>query len=147
MNKAPLFHLNDQYGEPFSLEEALKSGPLVVFFYPKDHTRVCSREVRGFHFLHDRFKDLGAQIVGISSDDEKTHLEFSKTCGPSIRLLSDLGGNVRKAFKVRAHMILIPGRETFVIDQDRNIVQNIRNLSDHDAHIDGAVNALKALNN
>jgi len=145
MSTAPLFSLKDQNNVPFVLEEALKKGPVVIFFYPKDQTRICSLEVRGFHSLNDRFVELGAQVVGISSDSTSSHKRFVDNCGPSIRLLSDKGGKVRKAFGVRAHLILIPGRETFVIDQNRNIVFNIRNFNDHNTHIDRAMEAVKVL--
>jgi len=145
MIDAPLFELKDQHGQPFVLEEALKEGPVVIFFYPKDQTRVCSLEVRGFHSLNGRFVELGTQVVGISSDSQASHKRFAESCGPDIRLLSDKGGKVRKAFGVRSHLILIPGRDTFVIAPSRKILAHIRKFSDHQVHIDGALEAVKAL--
>ena len=146
MTIAPSFELKDQNDRSFVLTEALKEGPVVIFFYPKDQTRVCSLEVRGFHLLNDRFIELGAQVVGVSSDSTASHKKFAESCGPDIRLLSDKGAKVRKAFGVRSYLVLIPGRETFVIAPSGKIITHIRNFSDHKVHIDGALESLGQYN-
>lgn len=145
MEQAPDFQLPDQHGALFSLSDALTVGSVVLFFYPKDNTRVCTQELMGFHLRRGEFERLGATIVGISSDSKDSHANFADQCSSQIRLLSDKGGKVRKAFGVKAHLFFIPGRETFVIAQDGSIVERIREFGDHQVHIDGALKALGLL--
>lgn len=142
MEFAPDFELPDQHGNAFKLKEALAEGAVVLFFYPKDNTYVCSQELKGFHLRKDEFADLNATVIGISSDSVSSHAGFAEQCGPQIRLLSDKGGKVRKAFGVKAHLLVIPGRETFVIAPDGRIVKRIREFGSHKVHIEGALEAL-----
>src|SRR5271169_2579933 len=61
----------------FALADALKKGPVVLYFYPKAFTKGCTVEAHNFSDATDRFKALGATVVGISNDDIETLKKFS----------------------------------------------------------------------
>ncbi len=116
-DRAPFFSLPDQNGVPFSLEGALGKGPLVVFFYPKDETAVCTAEACSFRDATPEFAAAGATILGISSDDVASHKRFAEHHQLPYRLLADVGGKVRAAYGLkRALLGLSDARVTFVID-------------------------------
>ena len=113
---APNFTLTDQTGQPWELFTALKNGPVVLFFYPKDDTPVCIAEACSFRDRHEVFLSRGAQIVGVSSDSVESHRSFANRHDLPYTLLSDLGGNVRALFGVKKTLGFFDGRVTFVID-------------------------------
>lgn len=117
-DKAPPFELPDQKGDVFRLEDALSRGPLVVFFYPKDETPVCTAEACSFRDAHEDFVAAGASIVGISSDGVESHKRFAARNGLKYPILADAHGAVRKRFGVpRGLLGLSDGRVTYVIDR------------------------------
>ena len=74
---APNFNLQDQYGEWHTLED-YKGQYVVLFFYPKDGTPGCTTEACNFRDNIFEFKNLDAQILGVSLDDVESHQEFSE---------------------------------------------------------------------
>lgn len=64
-----------------------------VFFYPKDNTPGCTKEAQAFNADLAQFSKLGAEVIGISSDDD--HTDFVSKYGLKMKLLSDIGGKVR----------------------------------------------------
>lgn len=61
----------------FSLAAALRDGPVVIYFYPKSFTKVCTDEAHAFAEAMDEFAALGASVIGVSSDRIETQREFS----------------------------------------------------------------------
>ncbi|NAS11829.1 peroxiredoxin [Poritiphilus flavus] len=119
----PDFSLKDQNGNWFHLKELIGNKPLVIFFYPKDYTPGCTKEVCDFRDRYEDFQELGAEVVGISSDSEKMHQRFAQSYKLPFTLLSDKGGKVRKLFKVESKFFnLLPGRETFVVDKSGKLI-------------------------
>jgi peroxiredoxin Q/BCP len=114
---APPFTLNDANGKPWSLDALRAGGPVVVFFYPRDESPICTQEVCAFRDAHQDFADTGAAVVGISSDDEASHDAFARKERLNYLLLSDPGGKVRKAYGIPRTLGLVDGRATFVIDR------------------------------
>jgi peroxiredoxin Q/BCP len=95
------------------------SGPLVVYFYPRDFTSVCTREACGFRDVYDVLKrEFGAEIIGISRDPPERHARFQAEHRLPFRLLSDRKGGIAATFGVERFWGLIPlvKRVTFVID-------------------------------
>lgn len=117
-DKAPDFTLNDQDGKPVSLADFRGKQTVVVFFYPKDESPVCTIEACGFRDLTPSFAEAGAAVLGISSDDSAKHRAFANQYTLSFPLLADTDGAVRRAFGVPATLWLFPGRVTYVIDRD-----------------------------
>lgn len=125
-DRVPDFTLPDQEGKPVSLGELVASGCLVLYFYPKDDTPGCTKEACSFRDEHHEFADAGACVVGVSSDDVESHRRFAAKHRLPFRLLSDRGGDLRKAFGIPKTLGLIDGRVTYVIDS-QSIVRHMFN--------------------
>lgn len=96
-----------------------KGGPLVIYFYPRDFTRVCTAQACGFRDAYDGLKrDFGAELVGISRDSAERHARFRDEQRLPFRLLADVDGAISKLFGVSRLWGLIPlvKRVTFVVD-------------------------------
>jgi peroxiredoxin Q/BCP len=138
-DRVPEFSLKDQYGNLFSSNGLIGTKPMVIFFYPKDDTPGCTKEACSFKDSYEEFKDLGAEVIGISSDSEKSHRKFAL---PFI-LLSDGKKKVRKSFKVDNNLFnLLPGRETYVIDKRGKVIMVFNSIS-ASKHMEKALEALK----
>lgn len=120
-DRAPDFTLPSKDGGEVSLDDLLGKGPVVVYFYPRDDTPGCTAEACSFRDSYEDFKDAGAEIVGISSDDAQKHEEFARRHSLPFILLSDGSGEVRKRFRVPKTFGLMPGRVTFVLDSEGTI--------------------------
>ena len=114
---APAFSLKDQHGKKVSLADFAGRKNVVVYFYPKDDTPGCTKESCTFRDQYTAFTDIGAEVLGISSDSEQSHLKFAEKYKLPFPLLADAGGEVRKQFRVPKSLGLLPGRVTFVIDK------------------------------
>jgi peroxiredoxin Q/BCP len=86
-DKAPDFNLLDQYGKNISLSSFL-GNELAIFFYPKDNTPTCTTEVCNLRDYYADLKNEGIEVVGISPDSVKSHLNFATK--PKLRLISCL---------------------------------------------------------
>ena len=78
-DKAPLFSLLSEEGETIYLGGLIGKSPIILYFYPKDNSAVCTKEACAFRDSFDDFKDIqGAQVIGISSDSVESHKQFSE---------------------------------------------------------------------
>ena len=121
----PEVTLNDQRGQPVSLG-SFKGRPLVVYFYPRDETPVCTAESCAFRDQYEDFTTAGAEVVGISSDDEASHRAFAEHHRLPFILLADVDGEARRAFGVPKSLGVLPGRVTYVVD-GTGIVRHVFN--------------------
>jgi thioredoxin-dependent peroxiredoxin len=71
---------------------ALRGGPVVLYFYPKDATSACTLEAREFAGLHERFVAAGVRVLGVSKDPVRSHARFRSKEGLPFALVSDEGG-------------------------------------------------------
>lgn len=138
----PKFSLKDQEGNLFSSEDVIGKKPLVIYFYPKDNSPGCSAEACSFRDSYVQFTDLGAQVIGISSDNEKSHRNFANKFKLPFTLLADTNKQVRRLFQVKNNLFLLPGRETFVVDVNGKIILTFNNVNPSQ-HIKRALKALK----
>ena len=123
---APNFTLKTTTGSTFRLQDQ-RGRHVVLYFYPKDDTPGCTAEACSFRDQYEDFQDLGAEVVGISSDSEASHQKFTAKHRLPFELLADEQGAVRKLYEVpRALLGLLPGRVTFVIDK-HGVIQYIFN--------------------
>lgn len=144
-DRAPDFVLPDASGQAVSLASLRALGPVVVFFYPKDNTPGCTREVCAFR---DRFMDFvaaGAQVVGISRDHAASHEAFIAAHNLTYPLLSDAGGAVAQRFGVSKTLGLMPGRVTFVVDRDGVVRHRHASQLQIGRHIDEALAMVQQL--
>lgn len=141
----PEFSLKDQHGNLVSSTSFLGNKPLVIFFYPKDDTPGCTKEACSFRDSYEEFKDLGAEVIGISSDSEESHNKFASKYSLPFILLSDENKKVRKIFKVDNNLFnLLPGRETYVFDKKGKVIM-VFNSINASKHMKKALEALKSI--
>lgn len=138
------FELPDETGTPRSLTSLLADGPVVLFFYPAAMTAGCTAEACHFRDLAAEFDAVGARPVGISGDSVERQQEFSGKHTLGMPLLSDADGTIRERFGVTRGFSLAPTkRVTFVIAQDRTVLEVVRSELRMNTHADRALAALR----
>ncbi|WP_128804127.1 MULTISPECIES: peroxiredoxin [unclassified Streptomyces] len=139
------FELPDETGTPRKLSELLADGPVVLFFYPAALTPGCTAEACHFRDLAAEFAAVGARPVGISGDTVEKQQEFTGRHNLGMPLLSDTDGTIRERFGVKRGFSLAPTkRVTFVIAQDRTVLEVVRSELRMNTHADRALTALRA---
>src|SRR5687768_5601956 len=141
-DKAPDFTVNDQDGTPVKLSD-LKGKKVVLYFYPKDMTPGCTAESCNLRDNYKLMQKHGYEVLGVSTDSEKSHQKFIAKEKLPFRLLADTnkamhdsyGTWVEKSMYGRSYMGT--ARKTFVIDEEGVIVEIIDKVDtkDHAAQI------------
>jgi peroxiredoxin Q/BCP len=142
------FTLQDETGTERSLSELAANGPVVLFFYPMASSGGCTKEACHFRDLAAEFAAMGAQPVGISSDDVTKQRVFADAHSLGYPLLSDEDSKVAK--ELGAYRAWLPGglhtrRMTYVIDTDRRLVESFGSEMQFDDHADRALEILAKL--
>jgi thioredoxin-dependent peroxiredoxin len=136
-------------GGPFTLS-AHAGGKLVVYFYPKDNTPGCTTEGQQFRDLHDRFRQAGAVVVGVSRDSLKSHQGFKAKMDFPFELISDPEEAVCELFGVMkmknmyGKQVRGVERSTFVIDADGTLAREWRGVK-VPGHVDDVLNFVQTL--
>ncbi len=141
---APEFSLPDQDGRMVSSQDIKGRKVLVLYFYPADFTKVCTMEAVAFRQMHEGFQAAGAEVIGVSSDDVKTHKEFATEHELTFTLLSDEKEELRKAFGAYG-IGGTPARTTYVIDRDWRIRLVYSSPLRSKEHAEEAMRAVRAL--
>jgi peroxiredoxin len=132
----------------FSLEKALKKGPVVVYFYPSAYTKGCDLEAHTFAEEKDKFDAAGATIIGVSGDSIARLDAFSADpdyCAGKFPVASDADGKIASSYNLtmsaaKPGMKDVRGdtldhnfieRTTFVIGKDHKIVATLSSSDDH----------------
>lgn len=137
------FELPDQAGTPRRLSELLTGGPVVLFFYPAAMTFGCTRESCGFRDAAAEFTAAGAVRVGISADPVDKQQRFAERHGFDYPLLSDPDRTVAARFGVTDGFRLGPVRRaTFVIGQDRRVIDSFASELRFGSHVSWALRVL-----
>ncbi|UXX97893.1 peroxiredoxin [Streptomyces sp. AD2-2] len=143
-DKVEDFTLPDETGTERSLGGLLAEGPVVLFFYPAAMTAGCTAEACHFRDLAAEFAAVGARPVGISGDTVDKQQEFAGKHTLGIPLLSDADGTIRERFGVKRGFSLAPTkRVTFVIGEDRTILEVVSSELRMNTHADRALAALR----
>jgi peroxiredoxin Q/BCP len=143
---APDFTLTSDSGETVSLS-SLRGTPVVLYFYPKDDTPGCTTQACAIRDAWSDFQDTGAVVLGVSPDDEESHVDFKQKYGLPFTLLADHGHKVADEYGVWGELVVdgqtIPAviRSTFVIDPDGNVAKAMRNVNPN-LHADQVLEAL-----
>lgn len=144
---APGFHLQDQDGHWHSPAE-FHGRWLVLYFYPKDFTPGCTTEVCTFRDDIAKLRQAGAEVVGVSLDDVKSHAEFAAKYHVPFPLLSDADRTVATAYGVlvSSRGTHYAKRTTFLIDPQGKIAKIYRDVDPEKNSIQvlGDLGALKA---
>lgn len=144
-DKIPDFSGKDANGNTFESQSVIGVKPVVIYFYPKDDTHVCTQQACAFRDQYEDFKDLGAEVVGISGDSTSSHQKFASKYKLPFTLLSDSSKKIRNLFGVPTALFgLLPGRVTYVVDEKGIIQLQFDNLGGK-IHIEKALEILKKL--
>ena len=139
----PSFSLLNQNGALTSIDEIRKDKHLVLYFYPKDETLVCTREACAFRDDYTKFEEYNCSIVGISADSPASHKSFVKNHSLPFTLLSDEKNKVRNLLGVPRDVLgLISGRYTYVINKKGIIVHIFNDHFSASKHINESLKAL-----
>lgn len=120
-DQVPEFRLQDQDGNWFDIRDYIGKKILVIYFYPKDESSVCTKESCSFRDSFADFEKAGALVIGINFASVESHKRFKKNHQLPFLLLSDPGNKVYKSFGVKKALVFT-GRETFVVDKAGKIV-------------------------
>ncbi len=145
----------------YSLKDALKKGPVVVYFYPSAFTGGCNIQAHTFAENVDRFKDAGATIIGVSLDSITRLNDFSadpQFCAGKIAVASDADGHVAKGFDLA--VAEIPAgrkdtrgveidhgrvdRTTFIVGQDGKVIATVGGLAPA-ANVEKALDIIQSI--
>ncbi len=118
---APEFALHSHEGIETSLSDLLQDGPLVLYFYPADFTPGCTKEACSIRDIHTDIQAVGLKVVGISPQDEASHIRFREEHNLPFVLLSDPEKVAIKMYEVDGPFGVGVRRATFLINQDRTI--------------------------
>lgn len=128
----------------FSLNDALKKGPVVVYFYPKAFTTGCTIEANLFAQAMDEFKQYNATVIGVSADDMDTLSKFSTgPCGGKFAVASDLDRKIIQAYD--ASLKILPNmadRISYVVTPDHKIQFAFSSMSP-DQHVSQSLAAVR----
>ncbi len=139
-DKAPDFNAKDQDGKDVKLAD-LKGQRVVLYFYPKDDTPGCTKEACSFRDADDVYKSKGIRVLGVSTDNEKSHQKFISKFQLPFDLLADTDKQIVEAYGVWGEKSMYGKkymgtfRKTFLIDGDGKIVK-IFDKVDVSAHAD-----------
>jgi len=145
----------------FSLKDALKKGPVVVYFYPSAFTGGCNIQAHSFAVNHDKFSAAGATVVGVSLDSIARLNEFSSDpnyCAGKFPVAADVDGDIAKSYALAIREIAAgkkdtrgveidhaaTERTTFVITQDGRIAATVGGLTP-EANVEKALEAVQQL--
>ena len=130
----------------FHLAEALKKGPVVLYFYPKSFTTGCTLEAHLFADATPRFQALEATVIGVSHDDIATQQQFSKSeCRDQFAVAADAKSSVIRAYDVE--LAIVPGmasRVSYVIGQDGKVAA-VYASGDPEGHVNATMKAVQSL--
>ncbi|GAB5591602.1 hypothetical protein Unana1_06502 [Umbelopsis nana] len=141
------FILKNQRAESVNLADIIGVSPTVLFFYPKDNTAGCTKEVCQFRDQFDVLTKYGATVLGVSSDSVESHQAFAAKQRLQFDILSDEKQELRDAYQVPKSMLgLLPGRVTFIIAKDGTIKEVFNSQLDTSGHVKAAIKALEAEN-
>ena len=131
---APPFCLPDSQGNEVCLAQ-YRGKWVVLYFYPRDNTPGCTLEALSFNNALESFAEMGAQVLGVSTDTPESHQRFADRHNLSILLLSDAGHRVIEAYhswkpkKIFGKEVLGTQRDTFLIDPHGDVVEVWRKVS------------------
>ncbi len=142
-DRAPNFTLPSQSGEEITLSKFFGKKNIVLYFYPMDRGWTCKKEACSFRDNYEALKELGAEVIGISSDSIESHKSFAAHHNLPFILLSDTDNKIRRLYGVPSTLGVIPGRVTYVIDKLGIVRLIFLRLLQPQKHIDQTMGMLK----
>ncbi|EFA84970.1 AhpC/TSA family protein [Heterostelium album PN500] len=141
---APEFSSTDKDGNHVDLAQ-FKGKILVLYFYPKDNTPGCTAEACEFRDKYEEFVQAGASVVGVSSDSSESHQKFTSKYKLPFTLITDKKNEIAHKYGVGKELLFLPGRSTFIIDQNGKIACEYSSLFKATNHISEALKCINDL--
>jgi thioredoxin-dependent peroxiredoxin len=128
----------------FTLSDALKKGPVVLYFYPKAFTGGCTLEAHNFAEATERFNALGASVIGMSNDSIDTLKKFSvEACRNKFAVAADAGAKVMKQYDAKMlPLVDVADRISYVISPEGRVIYAYASSSP-DGHVENTLAAVK----
>jgi peroxiredoxin Q/BCP len=142
---APDFTREAHDGQQVGLADYRGKNVVVLYFYPKDGTPVCTKEACAFRDAYEEFTKLGAVVIGVSADSPERHRAFAASRSLPFLLLSDQDGSLRNAYQVPKALGILPGRVTYVIDKQGIIRHVFSALFSAEQHVAEAIKIVRGL--
>jgi thioredoxin-dependent peroxiredoxin len=144
--RAPEIELPVRGGSRVRLSDYRGVKTVVLYFYPKDFTLGCTVEACTFRDSYEDFVELGAEVIGVSSDSVESHDGFAQKHRLPFVLASDPDGAAARAFGVPAQLFgLVKGRVTFVIDKDGIVRDAFNSQIRAKTHVERALSLVRSL--
>eukprot|EP01132_Coremiostelium_polycephalum_P007492 gene7492-9207_t len=143
-DNAPDFTASDKDGNPVTLKQ-FEGKILVLYFYPKDDTPGCTAQACEFRDKYEDFIRAGATVVGVSSDSEQSHSKFTTKYKLPFTLISDRKGELAHTYGVGKELLILPGRTTFIIDQNQKVAHVYSSLMKATSHIEESLKVIEKL--
>lgn len=138
----PHFIMNNENHEPIDIS-SFTGRYLVLFFYPKDDTSGCVKEVCSFRDAFQELEEAGAIVFGISGDRPDSHMQFKTKYKLPFPLLSDTGNELRKLLGVPFDLFgLLPGRVTYIFDPEGRLVRVFKSQLSPEKHVKEALKVI-----
>ena len=138
-DKAPLVEGKDQDGKPWKLSDDIGKKVVLLYFYPKDDTPGCTKEACSFRDSDAVYRKKGIRVLGVSTDDEKSHQKFISKFQLPFTLLADTDRKIVNDYGVWGEKSMYgkkymgTNRKTFLINEQGNIAKIFDkvNVSEH----------------
>ncbi|MEI8019969.1 MAG: peroxiredoxin [Schlesneria sp.] len=142
---APDFTATTSDGQTISLAGFKGKQSVVIFFYPSDNSPICTQEACAFRDAYEDFVKIGAAVIAVSADSDETHRDFAAKKKLPYLMISDRGNALRKLFEVPSVMFVLPGRVTYVIDQEGIVRSKFVSQLFASQHVEEALKILRQL--
>ena len=139
---APPFQADASDGRKLSLSE-LRGSVVVLYFFPRAFTPICTRQAARFRDQHAEFRALGAQIVGVSPDPLATQCEFGRSQRVQFPLLADPERHICQSYGVVWSLLPRVRRVTFVIGETGRVELVLSHEFQVSKHLDGVLQHLR----
>ena len=143
---------NGEIVDSFTLSEAIKGKPAVVFFYPLDFTFVCPSELIAFDHRMEEFKKRGVEVIGVSIDSQFTHNAWRNTPVDKggigqvqYTLVADVKHDICKAYDVEHPEAGVAFRGSFLIDKEGQVRHQVVNDLPLGRNVDEMIRMIDAL--
>lgn len=133
-DKAPLVEGTDQDGKPWKLSDDVGKKLVLLYFYPKDDTRGCTKEACGFRDNIDQLKTDNVEVIGVSFDSGDSHLKFISKYKLNFPLIADTDGKIADTYGVRMPGKSMANRVSFLIGLDGKIL-HVTDSPNPDKHL------------
>jgi peroxiredoxin Q/BCP len=141
---APEFSAQDQHGRSVTLAGLLERGRLVLYFYPRDFTPVCTAQACTFRDASSELGSLSANVVGVSGDPVDSHQRFAEKHSVPFSLIADPERRIIKPYRALIPILNHTLRVTYVIDTKRRILGAFHHELSAAKHLADVKRALEA---